>query len=387
MRIGQYTDSFLPVVDGVGRVVLGYTKTLHQMGHEPIVFAPRAKRKDLSQNPFETVAFRSFSVPNFQYRVGIPQIDLRFNRKAHQAALDIIHVHAPFLVGRSGLHHAKKSGIPVIGTFHSKYYDDFLQIFKIEQLARFGSRQVARFYEHCDETWAVTESSAETLRQYGYHGDVFVMPNGTDVRTLDTSVLPALVEKFSIDQSLPLLLYVGQLDWKKNIKRSLEAIRILLDEGIMLQMLLAGKGPHHEDIKQTIASLGLSDHIRFTGHLESTRELDGLYSLANLLVFPSLYDNGPMVVREAAAMGTPSLLIQNSSAAESIQDGYNGFTCEDTPESIAAMIRHVIENPQKRDQVGHTAAATIPVEWPKIMEQVVARYTSLVEKKKMAIFE
>ena len=382
MKIGLYTDSFVPVVDGVGRVVLSYAKTLSQMGHETAVFAPRAAHP-LEPYPFDIVTFRAFSVPNFQYRVGVPQWDMGFTRQSRHTELDIAHVHDPFLVGRAGLQYAKRHGIPLVGTFHSKYYDDFLQIVKSKGLARFGSRQVARFYEQCDEVWAVTEASAKTLREYGYRGQIIVMPNGTEVRNLDASILPELRSRFSIHQNIPLLLYVGQMNWKKNIRRSLEAVRDLKGEGIRLQMLLAGKGPHQSEIERVIAAFGLSDCVRLTGHLQTAKELDGLYSLADLFVFPSLYDNGPMVVREAAAMGTPSLLIQNSSAAESIRDGYNGFTCEDSTESIATTIRYVVKNKEIRDAVGQAAAGTIPVAWTAIMERVLARYSALMEKRRV----
>jgi glycosyltransferase involved in cell wall biosynthesis len=381
VRIGQYTDSFVPIIDGVGRVVLSYAKTLSQMGHETIVFTPKVKPR-LEPHRFDVVTFNAFSVPNFQYRVGVPQWDIGFSRQARRLKLDIVHAHAPFLLGRSGLRYAKRHGIPIVGTFHSKYYDDFLQYLKSKRLARFGSRQVARFFERCDETWAVSEASAETLRAYGYRGEVIVMPNGTEARSLDASVLPELVSRFSIDQSIPLLLYVGQLNWKKNILRSLEAVRDLKNEGIRLQMLLAGKGPHQDEIERAIAAFGLSDCVRLIGHLQSTRELDGLYALADLFMFPSLYDNAPMVVREAAAMGTPSLLIQNSSAAESICDGYNGFACEDTTESVAAAIVRIVSDRETRDAVGRVAAETIPMPWTAILERAVARYVALAGRKR-----
>ncbi len=53
---------------------------------------------------------------------------------------------------------------------------------------------------------------------------------------------------------------------------------------------------------------------------------------------PSLYDNAPMVVREAAALNTPSLLIRGSSAAEVVQDGENGLLAENTTEDVAARL-------------------------------------------------
>lgn len=382
MRIGQYTDSFLPVVDGVGRVVVSYAKTLQQMGHEPIVFTPKVKMVDALSYPFRIVTYQAFSFPNFQYRLGVPQLDARFHKQAHQARLDIVHVHAPFLLGQTGIRNAKKHNIPVVGTFHSKYYDDFLQIFKLKNIATIGVKQVVKFYEQCDEVWAVTEASAETLRTYGFKSEIIVMPNGTEIRALDPSVIPELKARYHLKEDMPFLLYVGQLNWKKNIRQTLEAIALLRDQGRYVRMLLAGKGPHRDDIQNTINTLQLTDNVSLIGHLESTRELDGLYALADLFVFPSLYDNGPMVVREAAAMGTPSILIAESSAAEHITDGFNGFTCQNTKESLAKTIEYVITHPKLTCQVSKAAKETIPLEWTTILSNVIVRYEALVSKKR-----
>lgn len=381
MRIGQYTDSFLPIVDGVGRVVESYAKTLYQMGHEPIVFTPNVKKADAVDCPFPVVTYQAFSLPKFQYRLGVPQLDARFHRQAHRAHLDIVHVHSPFLLGQTGIRNAKRHGIPIVGTFHSKYYDDFLQVVKLKSIATLGVKQVARFYEQCDEVWAVTKASADTLHAYGLQSEIVVMPNGTEMRTLDSTVFSELRERYTLKENIPLLLYVGQLNWKKNIRQTLEAVAHLRQEGTYVRLLLAGKGPHRDDIQNTIDTLGLADSASLIGHLTSTRELDGLYALADLFVFPSLYDNGPMVVREAAAMGTPSILIAGSSAAESITDGYNGFACQNTKESIAQTIQYVIDHPEVKWQVSKTAQETIPVEWATLLVKVVARYAALIEKK------
>ena len=58
-------------------------------------------------------------------------------------------------------------------------------------------------------------------------------------------------------------------------------------------------------------------------------------SAADLFLFPSMYDNAPLVVREAAMMGTPSVILKGSTASEVIVDGVNGFLADQTPDSYA----------------------------------------------------
>lgn len=379
MRIGQFTDSFLPIVDGVGRVVASYARTLGQMGHEVTVFAPQADMGDLTGQPFDVVTYNAFPMPGkMPYRIGFPALDIPFEKKLSALSLDVIHVHSPFMAGHAGLHMAKKHRLPVVGSFHSKYYDDFSQTLKVEALAKGGVKLVVDFYAQCDEAWAVSGSTAETLREYGYKDEVVVMPNGTDVRTLDETVLPELTRRYALEPGVPVLLYVGQLNWKKNIRRILEAVKLLKERGVKLRLLLAGQGPHREEIEEEGRAMGIDDRMTFVGHLQQTRELDGLYSLASLFVFPSLYDNAPMVLREAAAMGTPAVLIEGSHSAEGVTDGINGLTCRDEAGSLADAIAGGLADPERLKRIGQAARETIPVPWQLLMQQVADRYERLV---------
>ena len=55
LRIGQFTDTFLPVVDGVGRVALAYSETLCKMGHQVSVVAATFEKEYRGGYPFELV--------------------------------------------------------------------------------------------------------------------------------------------------------------------------------------------------------------------------------------------------------------------------------------------------------------------------------------------
>ena len=59
-------------------------------------------------------------------------------------------------------------------------------------------------------------------------------------------------------------------------------------------------------------------------------------------LFPSLYDNAPLVIREAAALGTPSVLIRDSTASEIISDSVNGFLSPNSTEAYSNRIREIL---------------------------------------------
>ena len=85
-----------------------------------------------------------------------------------------------------------------------------------------------------------------------------------------------------------------------------------------------------------------------------------------------------MVVREAAVMGTPSVMVRGSTAAEVIRDGENGYLCENDPKDLARVISGILENPARRDAVGQAARETIPIPWSRVLETASERYERLV---------
>ena len=382
MKIGEFSDSFLPIVDGVGRVVYNYCETIAKKGYECTAVVPLDKFGYRGRFPFEIIDYYSRSLPLLpQYDAGMPAFDLHYNARLKMTDFDIVHVHTPFIAGNEGIKYAKDRNIPLIGTFHSKYYDDFLQITGSRYMAELGTDMIVRFYDHCDEVWAVSESSAETLKSYGYKGHVEVMPNGMMIKELDPSWAGLAKEHFGINDD-PCLLYVGQMNWKKNILKILEAAAMLKKDGVKFNLIMAGKGPHEDEINAKIKELGIDDITHVVGHILREDLLSGLYMLADLFVFPSLYDNGPMVVREAANAGTPSIVTGGSSSAEGIDDGVNGFYCEDNSESIYRVAKSALSDLPKTRKIGLQAKDTIPVAWDEIIDDVIDRYELIINRSK-----
>jgi glycosyltransferase involved in cell wall biosynthesis len=207
-------------------------------------------------------------------------------------------------------------------------------------LASLGSRFVAEFYGRCDEVWTVSQDAAETLLSYGFKGDVAIVQNGTEMRTPSPEFEKTARERFNLG-SEPILLFVGQIDYKKNLRRIVESAALLKKRGHTFQLVFAGQGQDKEDLEKMVVEQGL-DKVVFAGHITDRDLLDGLYMAAALFVFPSLYDTAGLVVREAAVMGTPSVVVKNTAPAEVITDGVNGLICNDDTVSLCDVIEHYL---------------------------------------------
>ena len=377
LRIGQFTDTFLPIVDGVGRVVQAYSETLCKLGNQVTVVAPMYDTGFQGGFPYQLVEYVASSVPGMkQYKVGEAVLDAHYRQRIRMIELDVIHAHSPFTAGSEALRLASVRKLPLVATFHSKYYDDFLKATRSESIAKMGVKLVVSFYNRCDEVWAVGKNTADVLRGYGYEGEIQVMPNGATMRTASATDIAEVNRRWNLGED-PLFFFAGQMDWKKNLLTVLEACARLKKQGMRFKLLLAGQGIDMNAIGDKIRELNIQDRAEQIGHITDASLLDALYDRADLFTFPSLYDAAPMVVREAAVMGTPSVMVRGSTAAEIIRDGENGLLCENSSEDLARVMTEALKNPEKLKEIGRRAKETIPVPWEKVLEKAVERYERL----------
>jgi glycosyltransferase involved in cell wall biosynthesis len=135
-----------------------------------------------------------------------------------------------------------------------------------------------------------------------------------------------------------------------------------------------------QSVKDEVKALGLAENTMFTGHITDEKLLNGLYQATTLFVFPSIYDTCGLVVREAAAMGTPAVVVEGSGAAEQIIDRENGFICLDNDLSLHDAIVYALDQPDIAKRVGMAARKTLCISWDSIIDSVINRYANLIKK-------
>ncbi|NLG88175.1 MAG: glycosyltransferase family 4 protein [Clostridiaceae bacterium] len=380
---GQFNDSFIPVMDGVTNVVKNYAYWLDKKYGESYVATP-AYPGYVDREEFPVL--RYYSIPlkmREPYRIGLDLLDINFRTTIKNIPFDIVHAHCPFTSGVIALQIARKKNIPIVATFHSKFYDDFKQVLKIDAFAKLCTRMVIDFFNRTDQVWTVSRGAADTLREYGYKGHIEVVPNGTDFDIPENigELVQQTEKKLGLTSSDLVFLFVGQHIWQKNIKLLVDSLN-LIKEQVQYKMFFVGDGYAKEELESYVRRLGLDDRVFFLGKILDRDYLRSLFARADLFLFPSVYDNAPIVVREAAAVGTPSLVIAKSNAAEGIVDNVNGFLADNDSISYSKRIVEIVSKRDELKNIGEKAQATIYRSWESIVDEVYERYMEIINSYK-----
>ena len=371
---GQFNDSFTPVMDGVTNVVKNYAYWLDKKYGESYVATP-AYPGYIDREEFPVLRYYSIPLKKREpYRIGLELLDINFRTTIKNISFDIVHAHCPFTSGAIAQQIARKKNIPIVATFHSKFYDDFKQVLKIDAFAKLCTRIVIDFFNRMDQVWTVSKGAADTLREYGYKGHIEVVPNGTDFDIPENmeSLVQKTEKKLGINSSDLVLLFVGQHIWQKNIKLLVDSLSYIKKQ-IPYKMFFVGDGYAKEELETYVQKLGLNDRVYFLGKILDRDYLRSLFARADLFLFPSVYDNAPIVVREAAAVGTPSLVIAKSNAAEGIVDNVNGFLSDNDSISYSKRIVEIINKRDELENIGKKAQATIYRSWESFVDEVYER--------------
>jgi glycosyltransferase involved in cell wall biosynthesis len=314
---------------------------------------------------------------------------------APQRRLQIVHSHSPFVAGKLAQRIARRHGALHVTTFHSKYRDDFLKSVPSDNLATVFVERIVEFYESADAVWTPSEATAETLRNYGFGGKVTVMPNGADLEPPDEAGYEALRRRGGeiLEAPLPedggeerapfILLFVGQHRWEKNIRLIIDGLSELSNTiPRPIRAVFAGTGADAGEIEAYARKRSVRELCDFRGLVLDREYLKALYARADLFIFPSLYDNAPLVLREAAAFRTPAVLAAGSSAAADTEDGRNAFHVEPEPGKLARLITKLSTEDEAVKRVGLGARDEVYRGWKDIVTDVADRYRLLLSPGK-----
>lgn len=381
---GIFNDGFPPIIDGVTQAVLNYVDWFREKGYDPSVVTTYNPEK--FEVPYNVIRYFSLPIPSRKpYRYGYPKLDPFIWKKLRETKFDLVHSHSPFAAGRLAVYTKKKQGIPLIGTFHSKYKVDLKHSFRhAPWCVPIIMKRILNFYNACDEVWIPQASVEETVREYGFKGKLEVVENGIDFG----AGIPSDLKTFKTESRKELgigddeiaLLFVGQHIWEKGIGIIADALALLPDD-VKFRMTFIGEGYAKKELEEKILKAGLLGKVKFIDLLTDRELLRKHYAASDLFLFPSRYDNAPLVVREAASMATPAVIPLDSTASEVIQDGINGFLVEDTPQAYAETIERLSKNREAIAAAGETARNTLVRDWNDVMLEVEDRYLKLLKRK------
>lgn len=380
-NVGLFNESFPPVMDGVAVCVQNYAYWLQQKVGGVSVITPNKIGANYGQYPYEVLDYLSVPVPfRHPYVTGIAQIDPLLRAKLARRKFKIVHAHSPFSSGLMAAQVAKSQNIPLVATFHSKFKDDFKKVVPSDMLVDQAIKIVMEFFDKADEVWVPQASVEEVIREYGYKGHVEVVDNGSDlVADYPDSYFEDSRRVLGISPDEFVFLFVGQHIWQKNTRFIIEGLERIKD--LPFRMFFVGTGYAAEEMKQLVHDKGLDDKVTFTGMLTEREQITRYYAAADLFLFPSLYDNAPLVVREAAALHTPAVMVEGSTAATILRDGENGFLVKDSLDDFETRLRSLYADRPMVRRVGVAASHSIVRSWEDVVGEVLDRYNHIIARK------
>jgi glycosyltransferase involved in cell wall biosynthesis len=326
MRIGFFTDTFLPQRNGVVTSVVNSGAELVKRGHEVHVFCPKTGVKGvngISVHSYPAVKFRPY--PEFQ--IAVPK------GRDKAPPLDIVHTHSPFTMGFFGWRVAKFQGIPKVSTFHtllSEYSRHLTRIGK--PFVRFLTWELCKiFYNRHKKLIAPSGALKKVLRAHGIRKPIQIIPNGIDLSFYRP------IDRQEARRSLGLqggriFLCLGRISHEKNLDSIVRAFK-----GVNARLLIVGRGPAEPGLKELVKGEKLQRKIFFKGFVsENLKRL--YYSAADALLIASTSETQGLVIVEAMACGTPVIGADALAIPEIVKDGRNGYIFKPGDEEHLAKI-------------------------------------------------
>ena len=220
---------------------------------------------------------------------------------------------------------------------------------------------------------ALCEAEAAAIRNHGVGNHIAVIPNGIDLPELGASVPPPPWDQVPGFSGANVVLSLGRLHPKKNLRALLDAWKSLRatssTSGGDWRLVIAGwnEENYEEELKQHVRELALGEHVWFAGPLFGDAKT-AAYRNATAFVIPSRSEGLPMVVLEAWSYALPVLMTPECNLPEGIAAGA-AIAMNVEAESVAEALRELVSlGSEKRSEMG-AAGRTLCAErfqWSRI---------------------
>ncbi len=383
MEIAYFTDSYPPMRDGVAQVASGLARTVARLGHEVRVYAPATPAAAVGREELvdgvRVRRFRSVPVPLYgEYRW--PIFPFRAVGEVGRGA-DVVHLHTPGLLGTAAFLAARRSGRPLVGTFHTNLRAMRASVphrllvplfFRVAWWYNLGT------YWRCDVTTAPSESARATLLasvRKPFRHPVEVVPNGIDVGRFHPGTrVPDWRARCGLPDA-PLVTYLGRLTVDKGIHRFLDALR---DAAATTDLvgIVGGTGPEEGAVRERLArEPALAGRVRYVGPVVE-EEKAALLGQTDLFVLPSTSDTSSVALLEAMACGAAVVGPTTGGAAEVVRDGATGRSVDPlAPGALTALLVDLLDRTAERRRLAAEGLA-----WARThaaLETMALRFISL----------
>jgi glycogen(starch) synthase len=382
MKIALFASAFHPHLGGVEELVRQLAHAFNRAGHDAFIVTERWPRTLAEYEEFEGLrvyrfAFRTIaggspinkarSVASLALTGGPIRRAIAEVLKKH--ATDIVHVQCVSSNAVYALGAARTLKLPFVVTLQGELTMDAAQIYQKYKGARDLMRNTldgADFITGCS---GQTVQEAEEFMGAPFNQRGQVVFNG--IRLADFEGVAPYAHP------APYILGIGRHVEQKGFDVLLRAYARLLEisPNLSIDLLLAGNGERHEELKQLSSSLGLEGRAHFVGRVDRPKAV-ALFKGCAFFVLPSRHEPMGIVNLEAMAAGKAVVASRVGGVPELVSDGENGLLVEaGNVESLATALQTLAENPQEAARLGANGLEHVRAfDWDAIAAQYLEIY-------------
>jgi len=352
MNICMFTNTYLPHVGGVANSVHTFAADLRRSGNRVLIIAPVYPGSDeydkdkKDDDILRVPAIKEFNGSDFSMRIPIP---FYINEKIDLFEPDVIHSHHPYMMGDAAFRTARRKGLPLVFTHHTRY-EEYVHHVALDSNAfqTFAINLSTQYANLCDRIIAPSGSIAQLLKKRGVQKDIHVIPTGVDTDRFKKGDKKAFCRARNISEDAFIIGHVGRLAPEKSLEYLAKAVAEAVKTEPDAVFMVVGEGPSQTDILNIFKKNNLDQQLIFTGSLQGQKLADAYHAM-DVFAFASLSETQGMVLTEAMVAGVPVIARDAPGVREVLKNDENGIMVsgEASEDEFASALESVLKQPEK----------------------------------------
>lgn len=374
MRVAIVTETFLPKVDGIVRMLTELLDYLSRTGHDALVLTPGAGPDHYAGFPVERCKGLRWQIyPGLSLARPTPRMLTTLRRWQP----DIVHLAGPVLLGAQAAMIGRLLGLPLAAHFQTDLAA-YAGYQGLGWLAPATWRYLRGVHALADRTYCPTPTVRQQLVTHGFRR-LALCSRGVDTVRFQPrwrdAALRLRVLGPDTDPGTPILVHVGRLSPEKNLSALVTVARARPD----LPLLIVGDGPARPALERALAGT----RAYLTGELRGAA-LAAAYASGDLFLCPSQTETFCQVAQEAFASGLPVVGFRAGGVRDVVTHGATGLLCApENDQDWLAAIDALIDDPARRASYGQQARAVAEQRsWTAVFDQLLHDYQGLATTRR-----
>lgn len=384
MKILITSDLFFVETNGVVTSVRNLMDELKKSGHDVRVLSISNKMKSCKNG--DVTLIRSMPIKVYNGTRMPTSYRHKLIKELIEWKPDVIHSQCEFFSFGFARYISKKTGAPIVHTYHTMYEDYVGYVFLIKRFGRWVARKITkRLLENVDSVIVPTEKVKNRHIENGVRCDFNIIPSGIDLerhkQRISSEERNQIRQRYGIAEDKTVLINLGRIATEKNINELIEYFARVSAKVPNALLMIVGDGPAREQLQKKVSDMNMSKKIIFTGMVPPA-EVHKYYQSADIFVSASTSETQGLTYIEAAANSLPLLCRYDECLNNVIVQGGNGFAYKDENEFLRALDA-LLSSTDDLIAMGKRSEAVAEQFDKKIFaERVMRVYTSAIENKK-----